>query len=571
MHLGGMNYFSSVLDVVKTVHEEEVNTLNREIERLRQQLGESSGVGDDLGVPSERLGLDLMLENEDLRLESTSQQDQQCPDLKKHVASRRSLERSQSVSSRSSDVPSSALSLRIAADLRNVLDVDDDTKRQKLRFDWQSHAILYLETLLDYHQDDFRITFMRSLGLSRDYMDPPNTIFARVVTHKAFQALTVSMVILNVLWIAFETQTRLTNLLQDVNYTDPYWYAYVSNTFAFIFFLELVVRMSALRWSFLFASDWRWNLFDILMVLSTGFDLVSGVDMRFTRVIRVARMTRVLRIVRVLRFFHDLKAIAVAMFCSGGTLFSAIVMILLILLLFAMLFMQAASSHISDYQYIPNGLDDRFGSIDDSMVSLFYAISGGADWGDITIPINEIGWVYRLIFILYVTSMIFGVTNILIGIFCNVALAGTGLDRDLAVQDQQSQMTSFLVTCKEIYEEMEPSPGAGVSWEDFQRAMSDEQMKTFLMSRGLNVLDVRELFELIDELDENPNEMIDCQTFMLGMMKLTGPAKCTDLYLLLHEHRKLFAMVSDFIRLAHPELRSKIESKELTKDGVDGL
>lgn len=393
---------------------------------------------------------------------------------------------------------------------------------------------------------------MNCLGLDDSYKRLPHTCLAHAVEGNLFSYFTVALVVANVCWIAYESEVSLAGLIGNTHFQEPSWHTWVSHCFAAVFSIELVIRIFALRCHFFFGDNWRWNLFDIVMVLTTFADFGGGIDLRFARVVRIFRMTRVLRIIRIFRFFHDLKTISCAMFSSFGTLFWAMVMIILKLMLFSLFFMQAASAYIASEHDVPQGFAEGFGTLEKSMNSLFWAISGGADWADVMRPLEHMGAWMKYIFVIYIVVMVFGIMNILIGVFSTKALSSTALDRDLVVQNQTQSLTEFLVTVKDIFEEMDKSHTGEISWAQFRDSLKSEELKTFLWAHGLNILNARELFKLIDELDDDPNECIDLDTFTMAMMKLTGQAKCTDVAVLLHETRKQTKMMSNVLRVLQP-------------------
>merc|ERR1740121_1715413 len=72
-----------------------------------------------------------------------------------------------------------------------------------------------------------------------------------------------------------------------------------------------------------------------------------------------------------------------------------------------------------------------FGGIYTSMVSLFMAISGGADWGDVMQPLVEMNSVYGPFFIGYIFFLYFGVINVVIG-------ACVATTADIAAKDREA-------------------------------------------------------------------------------------------------------------------------------------
>lgn len=407
----------------------------------------------------------------------------------------------------------------------------------------------YFEILRKQTHEDFRTFIIAHFGFKKTDVQTPQTGMARFVESMAFTACVVLLIMCNVAWIGYETQTNLQNMFRSSHYESPAWHGLLSIAFATVFTLELAIKIPALRWSFFLGEQYKWNLFDVVMVLSSFGDFLQGLDLRFLRAVRILRMSRVLRVVRLVRFFHDLRQIMCAMLSSMMTLFWATVMMFLVLFIFALFFMQAGTIHIAEHSNVPDRFEDMFGTTEAAVVSLLTAIIGGQDWIEIMHPLERISIGVKYVFICFLIVMIIGMLNVLIGIFSAKALSASSLDRDLVVHDQKNYMSKFLQQIHHLFHEIDSHRTGGITWEQFRDHLKHEHAKTYFLSQGLNVLDARGLFKLIDELDDDPNESIDLPTFTMAMMRLHGQATSTDVYMLLHEAEKhtniLYSMMCD--------------------------
>merc|ERR1712079_581278 len=79
-----------------------------------------------------------------------------------------------------------------------------------------------------------------------------------------------------------------------------------------------------------------------------------------------------------------------------------------------------------------------------TMLSLFMAITGGADWQDIMEPMACIGPFYGFCFLFYISFMVLGVFSVLVGICTDRAIAASKLSQDYLVQEQKQQLKSAL-------------------------------------------------------------------------------------------------------------------------------
>merc|ERR1711933_447508 len=132
-------------------------------------------------------------------------------------------------------------------------------------------------------------------------------------------------------------------------------------------------------------------------------------------------------------------------------------------------------------------------------------------------------------FAAYIFFMVFGLMNVLTAAFTNKALQLSNLDRDILVKQEKNDIESFVLDIKNLFEEMGPDEDGILSWEKFCDHLKDENVSAYFSTRGLNVLDAREMFRWMDEFDNDPNEQVQFDEFLMGMMRLTGQARSSDL------------------------------------------
>merc|ERR1711874_563982 len=89
-----------------------------------------------------------------------------------------------------------------------------------------------------------------------------------------------------------------------------------------------------------------------------------------------------------------------------------------------------------------------------------------------------------------------------------------------------------------IFKEMDVNRTGRVEWQQFVEYIKNEQTGHYLRSYGITTYDAELLFQLLDELGEAPDGIMDMADFVIGMQRLSGNAKGTDLALLIHESRK---------------------------------
>lgn len=206
-------------------------------------------------------------------------------------------------------------------------------------------------------------------------------------------------------------------------------YSYTS-----LFLLELILRIAAYGRSFFCGSDWAWGWLDFLIVFSSmweiGIDLVlmtqeedqlQGISnssaLRAVRVIRVTRMLKTLRLLRIFRFIVALRTLVTSIISTLKNLFWALMLLGIIIYAFAILFCQAVRTHLTDPAMppLPEEVRDQaerfFGTLLDTMLSLFMSITNGVSWNLILIPLKEVHVVWVVFFLFFIAFTYLAVLN----------------------------------------------------------------------------------------------------------------------------------------------------------------
>merc|ERR1719252_220477 len=101
------------------------------------------------------------------------------------------------------------------------------------------------------------------------------------------------------------------------------------------------------------------------------------------------------------------------------------------------------------------------------MYSMFQAISGGTDWGDVASPLLEIDFVYCLIFCFYVSFTVFALMNIVTSVFVENATKEALHDRDRVIEEQLEAKESFVNEVKALFREADDDGSGTLTWDEF--------------------------------------------------------------------------------------------------------
>mmetsp|Transcript_102715 Transcript_102715/g.306839 ORF Transcript_102715/g.306839 Transcript_102715/m.306839 type:complete len:771 (+) Transcript_102715:26-2338(+) len=367
----------------------------------------------------------------------------------------------------------------------------------------------------------------------------PTSRLERIVDSHAFHTFCGLMIVANAIFIGIQTDMSTKSALAVPPKLNPPWFVWCGNAFVAIFIAEVSFRIAAKRRQFIVGKDWRWNVADVaLALLSVVEELMQGFNLSYTRLVRGFHMVRVLRVIRVMRFFRELRLMVCSIIHSLVSLSWALVLLLLIMYLFAICFMHAATIYLLEdvTQEVRPQLSDSYGSVGTTMFSLLMAVSGGVDWISLVQPLAEISAFYQVLFAFYVLFVITGVLNVLTGAFVQRACEFSKLDRDLVVQSEMNSHQAFLTTMKGIFEEVDADGTGRITWHKFREYLQNEHAQAYFSAHQLDTSDARELFLL---LDVNEDEEVGIEDFILGCKRLRGQARSSDVQALLRESKRM--------------------------------
>jgi hypothetical protein len=206
------------------------------------------------------------------------------------------------------------------------------------------------------------------------------------------------------------------------------------------FVVELGVRVN--RWGlkgFLSRSSprkWLWLQAVLAMaqvtqeffnVRESWFDLAFPGSLRDRQRLRLVTTFRIFRLLHVfdcLDMAHEFHLLLTSISGALNSVFWSVLFVMIPMFVFALMLTQGVAEykHRDDAQDSIDELNDFFGSLDRSMLCLFWSISGGLSWSIAMRPLMN----HQLIllaqgFIVYIAATVFTVLNILTGVFVNSA------------------------------------------------------------------------------------------------------------------------------------------------------
>merc|ERR1719203_1253001 len=173
-----------------------------------------------------------------------------------------------------------------------------------------------------------------------------------------------------------------------------------------------------------------------------------------------------------------------------------------------------------------------FGHVSASTISLFMAMTGGEDWGNILASLEPLPMEYTLLFLVYITFTVLALLNLVTAVFINAAMQRSQNDRELAVQQEMESKEELVAIIQQVFIELDTNQSGALSLAEFEKHIEDEKIMAYLRSRGIDVGQVRTLFTLLD-VDQTGE--VDMEEFVQGILRLKGGATSMDLAVLTYQ------------------------------------
>ncbi|CAE8584841.1 unnamed protein product, partial [Polarella glacialis] len=362
---------------------------------------------------------------------------------------------------------------------------------------------------------------------------------AQLVESAVFSSFIAAIILLNALTIG--AQTDYMARYQTNN--SPSCFYFFEAVFCFIFTTELSLRIYVHRGSFFFGPERRWNLFDGMLVSMQLLEQLmeflvfmhAGLsnsqlseytdDTGTLRVLRIFRILRILRLLRTVHLNGELQAIMVAITTGMRSFFWTVALTLLLTYVVGIFLTQCVTDHqiTQTPESLNHDLEDFYGTLGSTMLSLFQAISGGEEWRKMLSPMmSDITVWLSVPFCMYIAFVAFAMMNILTGIFV-----------DKSMQSGQEEKRRMLL--QEIQAVFDNRHSSEITWLDFQAQLQNPHLQQLFAALDVDEKDAHDLFHV---LDTSQRGAIEVEDFVNGCLRLDGAAKAVDLAAFTEEHRR---------------------------------
>lgn len=378
----------------------------------------------------------------------------------------------------------------------------------------------------------------------------------RCVHHAIFKNLIMIFIFANGLFIAIKTQYSMDHALDDPKQDPPEVFKAFELAFCMVFTVELCLRVGSERIAFIaVASERKWNLLDLFLVILACQEQVieafadgsgAGGSLYFLRILRILRVVRVIRVVRVLRYFKELRTMLQQILSSFASLAWLFLLLTLILFIFGVAFMQGVVQAFEDVDSrnkldqanpkLRKELSEWFSTVPASIVSLFKAMFGFLDVDFLYRALQKAGSVYPYLFIFFLFFTLFGVMNIVTGVFAERVASAAELDRHEMVMQEQEKTHALAEEVKSMFKLADADGSGQLGLDELKAFMKEETLTNYLKALDIECAEAETLFSI---LDSDFSGAIDVDEFVLGCMRHKGTARGMELAVASLEQRKL--------------------------------
>lgn len=350
-----------------------------------------------------------------------------------------------------------------------------------------------------------------------------------------------SLILLNAATIGWQADYAAQYQTEDF----PEYFTTIERIFCACFSVELMLRIYVSKHRFFCASRKTlfWNYFDFFVVTAQlteeGIKVAAtsnGIDLgrfRLLRILRVLRLVRILRVVRVLHLISELRTIISSILGSFKSLGWTVILLSLIIYIVGVFFINTVTDHLVDKNNSNASLtsgDDSlayfFGSLARTLMSLWQAMSGGADWDSMAGPLSDVHWVYGACFAAYIAFALLALMNVVTGVFVQTALQNAKEEEDLFLTDQ----------IEKLFEIQDKETKKRITLEEIEARLMNPETAADWKAINVQATEAKYLFDLLD-IDESGE--IGFEEFLGGCLRLHGTAKSFDLLTVMQETRSL--------------------------------
>jgi len=385
------------------------------------------------------------------------------------------------------------------------------------------------------------------------------------VTSSVFEGICATVIIANAITIGIAAHYSIVQAI-DTSYQTPLAMQRFLNVVGYVFVTfytsEAMLKIFVFRLRYFVGTEWKWNCFDFVLVLTAFSEIVAdvldfgygGSNMTWMRLLRLMKMLKMLRVVRVMRFFRELRMMLSSIIGSFGTLLWSILMLSLLTYIFGLCFLNAVTGYLEDTprqeisEETMSLINDYWSSVFQSTVTLYMAVTGGSDWEPLAKPIRQTGDFYYMLFLFYIAFSAVAVLNVLTGMFVDTAMKVADVDEGNVHEEVMEKEAPFIDNFRQFLNKKDIAGHNTVAWEDIRRNINHPAVKAFVKALELDNADMKRVYSMLKAKSDAYDNKVEIDEFIAACSKVKGDQKGIGMLSLMSDTRRYMAQMSLFMQ-----------------------
>jgi len=368
-------------------------------------------------------------------------------------------------------------------------------------------------------------------------------IALRLVSSDIFDYFMCFILMLNGAVMGIQVDWAASNPRQD----DPLVFLWADRIFCIAFVSELALRLYVYELAFYLMPGWQWGYFDTVIVSMQVVEEIwiiaegkAAINVGFFKLLKMGRL---LRMVRMVRLIPELKSMVYLILASMSSFFWSCVLLSLLVYVVAVYMTMMATDEFSkpgaEFEAGSNTqkLQEYWGSIGTSVMSVWWSISGGQDWADLLNPLIEESGnnVHNVIYSMFIAFATMVIMNLVTGVFVEGAQRLKQKDRDKELQRM----------AKKTFKVVDSENQDALSKEDFEGHLLNGDLDEYLAAVDLSQETACDLFDM---LDEDKSGSVTFQEFVDGCIHLARLPRVADIAQVLLDVRREKEVLQELVR-----------------------
>ena len=243
---------------------------------------------------------------------------------------------------------------------------------------------------------------------------------------------------------------------------------------------------------------------------------------------------------------------------SLQSLFWCVLLLFFVVYCFALFMLQGITQEMQMASIDAGKADDInefFGTVAASILTLAQSTTNGVDWRRVYEVLDGIVSYLHLVFVAFVMFFVIAAWNIVTSVFVDKALKPAQPDLETLTRDQRIKDIADGEELLALFAAADLDSSATISREAFVNLAVDDNFRSYLHVRGIDIKNAEVFFEMMRTLSDQQEE-VELHILVGGLIRMKGFATSIDLQSLSFEMKRLACRQSDFMEENSKRLRS---------------